>query len=882
MAVLQPAPGERLVRILRVEREKGLTDRTVYGGIDLLLKNLLAQTTQQTERPILAAMQCLEGRNYAQLDANARRAWIDRVLTIASDSTGSPGVAPQPAAISRPTPRATPAIRPTPPARNLPARGALSPVARTPSAAPTPAQRPNTATTPSIRPTGAATAPRLPKPAQGGAAKQLQLDDPVTKLPRIGAGRAAALGRLAIETVRDLLFHLPHRYDDFSRIIPIARLLPGEQATVVGRVWSANAVQVGKNFRRRSSELVVGDESGNIRVMFFNNPYPAQQLHTNDRVTLSGRAALFHGRPQFESPEWELVEPGSDLEDAVHTGRLVPIYPLTQGVQNRALRSLVRLALDACVEQIDDPLPLDLRRANDFPALPDAVRQIHYPADAEALERARRRLAYDELFELQIAVMARRAQRVRTQHAEPLPFATPKLQAYEQMLPFPLTGAQRRAIDGILGDIAGGTPMARLLQGDVGSGKTVVAAAALLAAVANGQQSSLMAPTEILAEQHFRTLRLLLGTDGAVDDGAAVFETELAWLELGRPLRVALLRGGLKAATKRAALSGIASGAVDIAVGTQALIQSGVAFPRLALSVIDEQHRFGVVQRTALAEKGANVHQLVMTATPIPRTLQLSVYGDLDLSIINEMPPGRQPVKTRALLPLERGFAYQFVREQVALGHQAFVVCPLVEESESVQARAATEEYERLRHEIYPDLALLLLHGRMPPAEKDRVMQAFREREAAILVATSVVEVGIDIPNATIILIEGADRFGLAQLHQFRGRVGRGGQQAFCLLLSDSESAEAAERLALLERISDGFKLAEADLKLRGAGDYFGVRQSGMPALRVARITDTPILELARNDAARIIERDPLLNDPALAEMRARVERRAATAGAAN
>jgi ATP-dependent DNA helicase RecG len=852
MAANLPLPGERLARILRAERAHGAADRTVYGGIDALLKNLLGQAGPGTETPILTAMQCLGNRRYAQLDRQARLAWIDRVLaliergdarprTAAMASSPAPTAA-KPAADSRP--------RTTPPATQV--KEQLVPVRQRSAAA---GQK------------------------RGARVATLAPGDPVTKLPGVGSGRAAALARLDIATIRDLLFHFPHRHEDFSRVVPIGRLVPGIQATIVGRVWSAREVQIGRSFARLSSELIVGDETGNLRVVFFNNPYPARQVRTNDRIVLSGRVAVFQGRPQLESPEWELIDAGSDLDSAIHAGRLVPVYPLTQGVQNRMLRTLVRAALDACADQLVDPLPEELRAAKGYPSLPEAIRQIHFPDNAAALERARERLAYDELFELQVAVLARRAKRTQTREATPLPFPMPLREAYERMLPFPLTSAQRRAIAEILGDLTGGTPMARLLQGDVGSGKTVVAAAALLAAATNGCQSSLMAPTEILAEQHFRTLRRLLGTDGAIDDGAAIFETDLPWLGLDRPLRVALLRGGLKAAAKRAAQQAIATGMVDIAIGTQALIQEGVQFQRLALTIIDEQHRFGVLQRSALAEKGANTHMLVMTATPIPRTLQLSIFGDLDVSIIDEMPPGRLPVRTKVLKPSEREFAYRFIREEIEQGHQAFIICPLVEESETLEARAATEEYERLRRDVFPDLPLLLLHGRMPPDEKDAVMRAFRDREAAILVATSVIEVGIDIPNTTVILIEGADRFGLAQLHQFRGRVGRGGQQAFCLLLSDSDSMEAAQRLALLERISDGFRLAEADLRLRGAGDYFGVRQSGLPALKVARLTDTPILEAARADAARLIAADPLLQSPRLAAIRARIAEHMQTAG---
>ncbi|MHB8577823.1 MAG: ATP-dependent DNA helicase RecG, partial [Dehalococcoidia bacterium] len=705
----------------------------------------------------------------------------------------------------------------------------------------------------------------------------LTLDAPVTSVPGIGAGRAEVLGRLGIEVVRDLLFHFPHRHDDYSRVAPISELRVGEQQTVVANVWSAHEVQIGRS-PRKSTELIVGDETGNMQVVFFNNPYPARGLRTNQRVTLSGKTTVYQGMRQMQNPEWEVIDEGSDLDKAIHTGRLVPIYPLTHGLLNRSLRQYIRAAVDACVDQLEDPLPEPVRQAHGYLDLAAAVRQVHYPDDAEALEAARRRLAYEELLLLQLSVLARRVQRASSLRTAPLPLTAGQLAGFVGSLPFPLTGAQEKVIDAILADLTRPTPMARLLQGDVGSGKTVVAATALLAANANGLQSVIMAPTEILAEQHFRTLCTLFSVDS--DARGAIVECRPVWWD--RPIRIALLRGSLRAKAKRDVQESIALGLVDVAVGTQALIQSSVSFPRLGLTVVDEQHRFGVAQRSALAEKGDNSHLLVMTATPIPRTLALSVYGDLDLSVIDEMPAGRRPVRTRIIESHRRDYAYRFVRDQIELGFQAFVICPLVEESEALEVRAATEEYERLRREVYPDLAISLLHGRMAVAEKDAVMQDFRERRSQILVSTAVVEVGIDIPMATVIMIEGAERFGLAQLHQFRGRVGRAGQQSYCLLLSDSASEESLKRLELLEKTSDGLKLAEYDLEMRGPGDYFGTRQSGLPALRQARMTDLPILEQARSDAAVLLDGDPLLDQPDHAALRRRVEVLAKHAGEAN
>jgi len=864
MAAEAAAAADRLRRILQVEQIRGCTDATVIGGIDALLRNLLAQENGVPGSPVENTIQALAGKAYGKLDVPARRSWVDRALRLLAQS-GPP--------VHRntlpPDRRVSPPIRRAPPATSTPVRVQTGAVAAPDhdmgAAAPLPA------------PTPPHTAPKAPAVARK-TGKPITLDSVVVDLTGVGATRAAILARLGIERVRDLIYHFPHRHDDFSRVVHVAELANDVQQTIVTRVWSAAAIVIGKSFRK-STELIVGDETGNLRVIFFNNPYPAASLHTNQRVVLSGKVSLFQGQRQLENPEWEVIEEGSDLDRSIHTGRLVPVYPLTQGIQNRALRGYIRMALDLAGQQLIDPMSAERRQQYGYIDLITAIRQAHYPDSQEALEAARRRLAYDELFTLQLSVLARRARRVAVTRAMSLPLSGATGDAFLASLPFALTAAQRRCTDAILADLERETPAARLLQGDVGSGKTVVAASALLAAASNGRQAVLMAPTEILAEQHFRTLCRLFG-GGEPDEGATVVECRPAWLD--RPLVVAMLRGSLKAAAKREAQVAIAAGRVDIAVGTQALIQSGVAFARLGLTVVDEQHRFGVMQRSALTEKGESSHLLVMTATPIPRTLALSLYGDLDISVIDEMPSGRKTVRTRIVTPSQRDFSYRFVRNQLEQGFQAFVICPLVEESELLEVRAATEEYERLRSEVFPDRSVSLLHGRMAPTEKDAVMRGFRDRSADILVSTAVVEVGIDIPRATVIMIEGADRFGLAQLHQFRGRVGRGGAQSYCLLLSDNPSSDARQRLKLLEEIDDGFQLAEADLRLRGPGDYFGTRQSGLPTLRQARLTDTPILEAAREDAAQLIQADPELLAPHLTETRRRVQDLAERAGEAN
>ena len=698
------------------------------------------------------------------------------------------------------------------------------------------------------------------------------IDAHITVLKGVRSALAARLETLDVRTVRDLLYLFPRRHNDFARLRQIGELTPGAEETVRARVWSANEKYLG---RRKGSEATVGDESGMMSVVWFNQPFIARQLRTNAEIVLSGRVSLHKGRPTFENPEWELWEPGEEL---THTGRLVPVYPLTTGLSSRTVRRLARQALDMYVDALPDPLPASLRERLRLMDVQRAVRQAHYPDSDESLAEARRRLALDEMLPLQISVLLRRREWQQPGTAPPLLLSREQRDGFLDSLPFALTGAQEKALDHLLDDLARDMPMSRLLQGDVGSGKTVVAACGLMAAVAAGRQAVMMAPTEILAEQHFRTLRQLFDADL---DAAPISEAAPSYLQ--RPLRIALLTGSLRAKQKSELRQRIEAGEVDIAVGTHALIQEGLTFPRLGFVVVDEQHRFGVMQRAALRgtsnrtepiEGAQSAHMLVMTATPIPRSLYLTLYGDLDVSVIDELPPGRKPVITRWWPPERPQDAYDFLRAQVEAGRQAFVICPLVEESASLQAKAAVQEFERLSAQIFPDLRLELVHGRMSGRDKKAAMERFHAGEAQILVSTAVVEVGIDIPNATVMLIEGADRFGLAQLHQFRGRVGRGGDQAYCLLLAESPSLEAQQRLRLLEETTDGFRLAEADLRMRGPGEFFGTRQSGLPDFRVASLLDTRLIELARSEAARLLEEDPDLTKPehaALAQMVARL-----------
>jgi ATP-dependent DNA helicase RecG len=560
----------------------------------------------------------------------------------------------------------------------------------------------------------------------------------------------------------------------------------------------------------------------------------------------------------MEWPEWEFLE----SDDLTHTGRLVPIYPLTQGLAPRPTRRLLKETVDTWANRVPDFLPGKVRTRCGLLKLPEALRQAHYPDNEQLKDRARRRLAFDEFFMLQLGVFSKRREWRETQPANPLQIDRESLKGFLDSLPFSLTAAQKRVLREAITDVQKPKAMCRLLEGDVGSGKTIIATAVLLLAMANGFQGALMAPTEVLAEQHYNNLTALFAAMGELEKTEAGVHTYRLPFSHHPSVTIGRLMGKLSSKEKKALHKQITEGEVDLVIGTHALIQKEVEFSRLGLAVVDEQHRFGVMQRASLRQKGINPHLLVMSATPIPRTLALTLYGDLDLSIIDELPPGRKPIKTRWVSPENRKKAYDFVRSKIEERRQAFIICPLIEESEKVEAKAAIEEYQRLSEGVFSDLSVGLLHGRMSSSEKEEVMSRFRAGELDILVSTSVIEVGIDVPNATIMLIEGADRFGLSQLHQFRGRVGRGEHQSYCLLLAETPSAEGRERLSIIERTQDGFALAEEDLRLRGPGDFFGTRQSGLPDLRMARLSDVALLELAREEATRVFKEDPNLEQP--------------------
>ena len=640
----------------------------------------------------------------------------------------------------------------------------------------------------------------LPRPVYGAPAGGSGVDDPVERLRGVDAKMVERLGRLDVATVRDLLHLFPRRHDDFSAVVKVSEVRPGRDCTVVADVWESRVVAQGAKGRRKDTEAVLGDDTGTIRAVWFGQQYVARTVKPGSRVVVSGKAEVFRGQPQFNSPAAYLA--GSE-QAGVHTGRMVPVYPLTEGLRMPALRGLVWQALQGWLGGVAETLPEEVRGGR-MP-LREAIFQAHYPDSAELWQAARSRLAFDELLTLQLAMLSRRraAQQVETRGVAVAP-AVDVAGRFLASLPFALTGAQERCIGEIARDLArAAPPMNRLLQGEVGSGKTVVALAALLSTAAAGFQGALMAPTEVLAEQHFRSTARLMEGRPRLLDGDNLISLSLEGME--RPLSIGLLTGSVRAREKRMITGMAGDGTLDLVFGTQALIQDGVSLPNLALAIADEQHRFGVMQRSALRRRGGeNPHTLIMSATPIPRTLSLTLYGDLDVSTIDELPAGRQRVETRWVDAGRRGAAYGFVRRQAEAGRQAFVVCPLIEESGSIEARAATEEHERLSGEVFPDLRVGLLHGRMSARDKDGILRKFGDGGLDVLVTTAVVEVGIDVPNATIMLIEGAERFGLAQLHQFRGRVGRGEHKSYCLLLSSDTPGDigvaAKERLSALAK----------------------------------------------------------------------------------
>ncbi len=680
----------------------------------------------------------------------------------------------------------------------------------------------------------------MPKPA-AKPTEELTLDTSVEELAGVGPMYVRKLQRIEIETVRDLLRYFPRRHDDLRDVKTLAQLskfgkLPvGETITLRAKILSVNARR--SRYGKSLVTAQIGSDRGSIEAIWFNQPYLATDLKRGQEYLFAGKLKESYDRPSLQSPTYEPVKARGT--DQTHTARLVPVYPEREGISSKWLRQKIRLALPVAA-QFKDDLPAALRRAQKLPDVATAIRQIHFPDSPEQAERARYRFDFEEILIMQLLTQRLRAS-WRDRPAYKVPYDPAVTKRFVGKLPWPLTDDQRQALHEVLTDLAADVPMLRLLEGDVGSGKTVVAAAAAYQAIAAGFQAALMVPTEVLARQHLITLR--------------------EWFEL-LGIEPVLLLGSQSAKEKRAAAERIKSGEAKLVIGTHALIQENIQWSNLALAVIDEQHRFGVEQRGKLRGKRAP-HLLSMTATPIPRSLAMTAYGDQDLSLLRSAPAGRQPVVTKLIKPGDRDAAYTAVREQLAAGRQAFIIFPVMADSRS-GLRAAEDEYERLAGTILAGFAVGLLHGRLKPAEKDDVMMQFVRHELEALVSTTVVEVGVDIPNATVMLIEEAQRFGLAQLHQLRGRVGRGEHQAYCYLLPGSATEDDNERLTAMTRRDSGFDLAELDLELRGPGDMLGTRQSGFD-VSVAGLTNPELLKAARESAQALLEKDPELKKaPAL------------------
>jgi len=663
---------------------------------------------------------------------------------------------------------------------------------------------------------------------------------PIRYLKGVGPKRAMLLSRLGVETVEDLLWMVPKRYEDRSHLSTLRDLRSGEVQTTV-----ASLLRVVERKSQKGIpivEAVFGDATGTLRAIWFNQPYLRNLFSASlgKSLILHGKVEPFHGL-QMNQPEYEIVEAGEENASSLHVGRIVPVYPLTAELSQRWLRTIVHEAIVRYGASLSDPLPSEIHRRYHLLSLGGAVASLHFPSSLEEARAARQKLIFNEFFLFGLSVSFRRTKTRASSKQRMMRGSLYPVESYARLFPFPFTGAQRRVMEEIRRDLESPIPMNRLLQGDVGSGKTLVVLDAMVLAVKNGFQAAIMVPTEILAEQH-----------------AATFKSLLSSLDI----RIARLTGGIEPAEGRRLIREIEKGRFDLVIGTHALIEEKVRFQSLGLIVIDEQHKFGVIQRSLLRKKGENPDVLVMTATPIPRTLALTLYGDLDISILNEMPPGRAKIETRWVEEKDREEVYHFLRSQLGAGRQGYVVYPLIEESEKSDLLAATKMSRELQ-KIFPEFRVGLLHGRMKSDAKEEIMRAFRRGALSLLVSTIVVEVGIDVPNATVMVIEHGERFGLSQLHQLRGRIARSGHPSFCYVLAAPKTIDARKRLTVFSRTTDGFRIAEEDLLLRGPGEFFGKRQHGLPELKIGNIVrDIGLLELTKKEAAHLLEEDPHLMKP--------------------
>ncbi|WGT66795.1 ATP-dependent DNA helicase RecG [cyanobacterium endosymbiont of Epithemia clementina EcSB] len=685
----------------------------------------------------------------------------------------------------------------------------------------------------------------VPIPRKQADPRKITLEQSLSTLAEVGYKKGELLKRLGLFTVKDILFYYPRDYIDYARQMRISHLNPGETVTIVGSVRKCNCFTSPKNKKLSIFELIVQDNSGQIKLnrfftgtRFTNRSWQEKQkllYPLGSIIAASGLVKKSKYGVTLDNPEIEVLDSFVTNIASPKVGRILPIYPLKEGIDADLIRKVIVSCLGA-IEQIRDPLPVALRNQYGLIKLKEAITNIHFPQTTDLLTHARRRLVFDEFFYLQVGFLQRRQEQKQIKNSAIFVPEGKLIEDFNKLLPFTLTNAQKRVINEVLEDLNSSTPMNRLVQGDVGAGKTIVAVFSILAAIQSGYQAALMAPTEVLAKQHYRKL--------------------VSWFNL-LYLPVELLTGSTRIAKKREIYSQLKTGELPLLVGTHALIQDKVIFQRLGLVVIDEQHRFGVHQRAKLLAKGRSPHVLTMTATPIPRTLSLTLHGDLDVSQINELPPGRQPIQTTVLISKERTKAYNLIRREVAQGRQAYIIFPMIEESENLDIRAAVEEHKKISETIFPKLNIGLLHGRMSSVEKDEVLTNFRDDKNQIIISTTVIEVGVDVPNATVMLIENAERFGLSQLHQLRGRVGRGSHKSYCLLISNSKTPDARQRLSVLEQSQDGFFISEMDLRFRGPGSVLGTRQSGLPDFALASLVeDQEILGLARTAAEKIVIAD--------------------------
>ena len=794
-----------LRKILELERSREFTDQAVMGGLDKFIER------SAKVLPWIRDIEPLRGTSYAVLQPGQRHRWASAVmgrLRAESSEQQSPVPTPAPAPV---------------PAKKSPAK----------------------------------------KRAQASSPKvKYTLDTPIDELKFIHKATRPKLARLNVTNLRDMLRLFPNRHVDYSQVTKIAEVLYGEQMTVAGRVVRSETAKIGPP--PGAAKILINDGSGVLEATFFRQAYLANRFKRGDIVAFSGEIGAFNNLAQMQNPEYDQLPANSaasshaqdeDLQ-LTHAGNLLPVYPSTDGLVQRSIRTATRKSLDTGLPLLDEFLDDDLKKRHVFTDLKQAVESMHFPESPDLQFQARRRLAFDELFMYQLAALKKKTEWQHRRDGVVIDQSRgrPVVEAFLNSLDFELTSDQQTSLDGLFEDMSTGVPMGRLLQGEVGSGKTVVALSALLAVNTSGHQGALMAPTEVLAEQHFLSIAAQLQAEPLPGEPKDAVRHASLPGEGNRRITMMLLIGSLQASVKKRIQQMIADGEADLIIGTHALLQEQVAIPNLGLAVVDEQHRFGVEQRGALTRREPRPHLLAMSATPIPRTLSLTVYGDLDITTLRILPKGRKPITTSLANtnPTENA-AYELIRRQVAEGRQAFVVCPLIEPSESIEAASALEEFERLSEGEFKDLRVGLLHGRMKLAEKQDVMDRVRNRHIDVLVATPVIEVGVDIPNATVMMIMSANRFGLAQLHQLRGRVGRGEHESYCILKSHTKGEIANERLTAVLNHSDGFELAEEDLRIRGPGDYMGTRQSGWDELKVATIDDVDLLQIARREASDLL-----------------------------